>query len=106
MMVVPQYPIFGRPKMKTFSPFPPQFSSSSKIAMVKTFVKEMYNKAEEMYSNKGFTEGDFTQGGFTQGGFTEGGFTEAALWERCHHDDKDFGGQEQDFSGQEQDWWT
>ena len=117
---MPQYPIFGRPRMKTFSPFPPQFSTSSQNAMMKSFAKQIDNKVEEIMHNKdfnngcfikddftdsgftkgdfgkaGFTKGDFTQGSFaegnfTQGGLTEGDRTEAAPWERCHDDEGDF----------------
>ena len=54
---MPQYPIFSRPSMKTFSHFTPQFSSSSQIAMGKTFVKEKY---QDNFTEGGFTEGDQT----------------------------------------------
>ena len=72
--------------MKTLSPLPPKSSSSSQIAMVKTFVKEKYQdnseidyKAEE--NNKDFTKGNFTEGEFTKGGFTEACFTEGDFTE-------------------------
>ena len=72
-MPMPQYPIFSRPRMKICSPFPPQFSSSSRIAL-KTLTKDIDNIVEEMMYYKDFTNGCFTKDGFTDSGFNEDDF--------------------------------
>jgi hypothetical protein len=53
--------------MKTFSPFPPQFSNSSRIAMTKTFAKEKYYD----FGKAGFNEDDFGKSDFTEAGLID-----------------------------------
>ena len=91
---MPQYPIFGRPKMKMFSPFPPQSSSPSRIAL-KTLTKDIDNLVEEMEYNKDFMNGCFNEDDFGKSDFTEAGLIDEMEYTKdcnngCFNED-DFG---------------
>ena len=76
--------------MKTFSPIPPQFSSSSQITMMKSLAKEIDNKVKEtMMYHKDFNNGCFTKDGFTDSGFTDSGFTEGNF-DKADFNENDF----------------
>ena len=91
---MPQYHIFGRPKMKMFSPFPPQSSSPSRIAL-KTLTKDIDNLVEEMEYNKDFMNGCFNEDDFGKSDFTEAGLIDEMEYTKdcnngCFNED-DFG---------------
>ena len=65
---MPQYPIFSRPKMKICSPFPPQSSSPSRIAL-----KDIDNLVEELEYNKDYNNGCFNEDDLGKSDFTEAG---------------------------------
>ena len=86
---MPQYPVFGRPKMKTFSPLPPQLSSSTRIDL-KTFTKDGS-------IDSGFIDGAFNQDGYKEDGSDKGDSVE----EGYEEDGSDKGGSGED--GYEED---